>query len=627
MEIVFSVFLSMFVIDGVCGVDPDGVKTVIEGDSLTLQTDFTEMQKDGLTEWKVNKTSIATINKGTGKVEYSDDKLIMMFSGRINLDQTGFLTIWNIRIKHSGEYTVESVSSVGTKSKTFKVIVKESPLKSVEDKDEIKVLSATKGHSETLHTETELQKHDLILWRFGADGSLIAKGDTEDNHTSYYDGDDERFRGKLELDSKTGSLTITDLKTKHTGEFRLKIISDRRILFKRFTVTVSALGLSPGAVAGIFVGILLAVAAAVAAGLVIYCGSNRYKLKKLMSKFSEQLKQMTNISKQLEKMTKTNEKDLEEISKQLKQMTDISENEKTKISEKIKQMAKGIQKEMPKLTEQLKQLREQNIPEQLFEMSEQVNQMTSKDGTEMSQQKTYDDVTQEETPRSELREGERKRLFVEETAISKAIGADRILQDIQGRKSIAIRAEDEVHIHYDDVTQEETPRPEIREGERKRLFVEETAISKAIGADEILRDIQGRKSIAIRAEDEVHIHDLTGVLKISEQETRADVTEEETIRPEIKEGEVERFIYVQETAISKAFGADKRLRDRQGKKSLVIRKTNTEDAGVQTHGTDEKAPENVLKELKEELKEEPTEKEMTEETPFMSQDEEDASND
>lgn len=100
-------------------------------------------------------------------------------------------------------------------------------------------LSAMKGSSETLHTETELQKHDLILWRFGAEGSLIAKADTEDNHTSYYDGDDGRFKGRLEMDSETGSLTITDLETEHTGEFRLKIISDRGILFKRFTVSVS----------------------------------------------------------------------------------------------------------------------------------------------------------------------------------------------------------------------------------------------------------------------------------------------------------------------------------------------------------------------------------------------------
>ncbi|KAK2906702.1 hypothetical protein Q8A67_005687 [Cirrhinus molitorella] len=454
MENVFSVFLTMFVINVVFGVDPDGVKTVIEGDSLTLLTDFTEMQKDGLTEWKVNNTYIATINKGTGKVEYSDDKLMMMFSGRLNLDQTGFLTIWNIRIKHSGEYKVESSSSAGSKSKTFKVIVKESPLKYVEDKDEIKVLSATKGNSENLHTETELQIHDLVLWRFGAEGSLIAKSDTEENHASYYD--DGRFGGKLELDSKTGSLTITDIETKHTGEFRLKIISDRRILFKRFIVTVSALGLSPGAVAAICVVILLVAAAAIAAGVVMYFRSDNYKVKQLMSKIFKQLEQLSKISEQLEQLREIN------ISERL-----------SEISEKLKKTYEG-------------------------KKSEQLHNV------EISKQETHGNVTQEETSGSEIRE------------------------------------------------------------------------------------------------------DLTDDVKISEQETHsykslipgADVTQEETKRHEIKDGEQE--IYVQETAISKAIGADNRLRDRQGKKSLVIRKTNT---AVQTQ-----------------------EKEVNEETPFMSQKEEDEPN-
>ncbi|XP_043078551.1 uncharacterized protein LOC122327332 isoform X2 [Puntigrus tetrazona] len=544
MKLALSVILSIFVFDGVFGVDPDEVKTVIEGDSVALQTDFTEMQKDGITEWTFSNANIASINKGTGKVEYSDDKLVVIFSGRLTLDQTGFLTIWNIRIKHSGEYKVESISTAGTKSKTFKVIVKESPLKSVEDKDEIKVLSATKGNSETLHTETELQEHDLILWRFRAEGYLIAKGDTEDNHTSYYNSADGRFRDRLKLDSKTGSLTITDLDTEHTGEFRLKIISDRRVIFKRFTVTVSVLGLSPGVIAGICVGVLLLVAAvAVVAVVMIYCQRGRYKLKYLMSKVSKQLEQMTKMTEKLERMTKTNEKDLAKISEQLNQMDEanVRENVKNELYGKLKQMSEGYEKALPEIFKQLERLREQRIPEQLFELSEQVNQMS---GTETSQQETCADVPQEETPRPEVR-GERER----------------------------------------------------------RIFVEETPISKALGAGKILRDSQGRKSIAIRAEDdEDHARGLTDV-KISEQESCADVPQEETPRSETGEGERERIIYVEETPISKVLGADKRLKDRQGKKSIVIRKNNTEDPAVQTH--------------------EATEKAANEETPLMNQKEED----
>ncbi|XP_016408651.1 uncharacterized protein LOC107740656 [Sinocyclocheilus rhinocerous] len=236
----------------------------------------------------------------------------------------------------------------------------------------------------------------------------------------------------------------------------------------------------------------------------------------------------------------------------------MSENDRKELSEKLNQMSEDYKKALPKLTERLKQLYEQNIPEQLFKFSEQVKQMTLTDETETSQQETVADVTQKETPRSEIREGEREQfIVVEETAISKAFGADNILRDRQGRKSIAIRAEDDEVQSQTHGLDGNSPGNELKE-----------------------------------------LKDLTEDVKISEQETRADVTQEETQRSEIREGESERFIYVQETAISKAFGADKRLRDRQGKKSLVIRKTNTEDAGVQTHGSDVKAPGNELKELK-----------------------------
>ncbi|XP_051741770.1 uncharacterized protein LOC127508134 [Ctenopharyngodon idella] len=454
MKNAFSMFVCFFVIEGVFDVDPDEVKTVIEGESLTLQTDFIETQKDGLTEWKVNDNSIATINRATGKVEYSDVKLMMMFSGRINLDQTGFLTIWNIRIKHSGEYKVESISSVGTKSKTFKVIVKESPLKSVENKDEIKALLATKGNSETLHTDTDLQKHDLILWRFGAEGYLIAKGDTDNNRTSYYDGDDGRFRDRLKMDSRTGSLTISDIETEHAGEFRLKIISDRRILFKRFTVTVSVPGISPGAVAGICV-VLLLVAAAAAAGVGIYCRPSDSEDKKLISKFSKQLEQLPKISKQLEQLSKLS-KQLSEINE--KELAEGCEKEKTKISEKLKKMSGDCKKEMSEISKQLEQLHEEKISERLSEIAEKVKKMcedkkpeqpeqlslmgeaeTSEQETlltdemEISEQEICADVT-----KMEKGEGERC-IYVAETAISRVIGADRAVIDRQGRRSLVIR--------------------------------------------------------------------------------------------------------------------------------------------------------------------------------------------
>ncbi|XP_048013703.1 uncharacterized protein LOC125246742 isoform X2 [Megalobrama amblycephala] len=456
MKNAFSMFVCFFFVKGVFDVDPDEVKTVIEGDSLNLQTDFIETQKDGLTEWKFNDNSIATINRATGKVEYSDVKLMTMFSDKINLDQTGFLTIWNIRIQHSGVYKVESISSVGIKSKTFKVIVKESPLKSVEDKDEIKALLATKGNSETLHTDTDLQKHDLILWRFGAEGSLIAKGDADNNRTLYYDGDDGRFRDRLKMDSRTGSLTISDIETEHAGEFRLKIISDRRILLKRFTVTVSVPSISPGAIVGIV--LLVAAAAAAAAGVGIYCRRSNSELKKLMSEISKQLEQLSKLSKQLSEI---NEKELAEG----------CDKELSKISEKLKEMSGNCEKEMSEISKQLEQLHEEKISERLSEIAdkikkiceekkpEQPEQLPLTGEAETSEPETHADVTKVETTGSELEkdemeiseqeicadvtqmekgEGERC-IYVAETAISRVMGDDRTVIDRKGRRSLVIR--------------------------------------------------------------------------------------------------------------------------------------------------------------------------------------------
>ncbi|XP_048013932.1 uncharacterized protein LOC125246879 [Megalobrama amblycephala] len=460
MKSAFTMCVCFFVIEGVFDVDPDEVKTVIEGDSLTLQTDFIETQKDGLTEWKFNDNSIATINRATGKVEYSDVKL--MFSDRIYLDQTGFFNIWNIRIKHSGEYKVKSISSVGTKSKTFKVIVQDSPLRSVEDKDEIKALLATKGNSETLHTDTDLQKHDLILWRFGAEGSLIAKGDADNNQTLYYDGDNGRFRDRLKMDSRTGSLTISDIETEHAGEFRLKIISDRRILFKRFTVTVSVPGISPGAIAGICV-IMLLVAAAAGAGVGIYCRRSDSKLNKLMSKFSKQLEQLPKISKQLEQLSKLS-KQLSEINE--KELAEGCEKELSKISEKLKKMSGNCEKEMSEISKQLEQLQEEKISERLSEIADKIKKVCEDKKPEQpelqpltgeaetSEPETHADVTEVEARGSELErdemeiseqeicadvtqmekgEGERC-ILVAETAISRVMGDDRTVIDRKGRQ-------------------------------------------------------------------------------------------------------------------------------------------------------------------------------------------------
>ncbi len=101
---------------------------------------------------------------------------------------------------------------------------------------EMKTVSVTEGDPVTLHVP-QLQGNELIVWRFGDEGKLIAKHDIEAKSSSLYY--DERFRDRLELDKTTGSLIITNTRTTDTGLYTVKISSNKQTSYKRFTVTVS----------------------------------------------------------------------------------------------------------------------------------------------------------------------------------------------------------------------------------------------------------------------------------------------------------------------------------------------------------------------------------------------------
>ncbi|XP_059424650.1 uncharacterized protein LOC132159053 isoform X3 [Carassius carassius] len=120
--------------------------------------------------------------------------------------------------------------------------------------DEGKTLSVKEGDSVTLNPDlNETQGFNLIQWRFGGEGSTIAR--TDGNEISY--ANDERFRDRLQLNDQTGSLTITNMKNTDSGLYRVTISSSKPMINKRFIVTVSGSGVSPGAVAEIFVVFLL----------------------------------------------------------------------------------------------------------------------------------------------------------------------------------------------------------------------------------------------------------------------------------------------------------------------------------------------------------------------------------
>ncbi|XP_056614318.1 natural killer cell receptor 2B4-like isoform X3 [Triplophysa dalaica] len=107
---------------GVFGVDPDHVKSVTEGDSVTLHTEIVK-QTDDLIVWYYGpeNTVVARINGDDISTMYSDDQI---FRDRLKLnDQTGDLIITHITSQHSGLYTLRIRINNEVSNKIFNLTV------------------------------------------------------------------------------------------------------------------------------------------------------------------------------------------------------------------------------------------------------------------------------------------------------------------------------------------------------------------------------------------------------------------------------------------------------------------------------------------------------------------------
>ncbi|XDV23934.1 hypothetical protein PO909_028275, partial [Leuciscus waleckii] len=176
----------------------------MEGDSVTLNTDLTEIHEDDEILWKygAENSLIAQISRTAGISSTSDDVPDGRFRDRLKLDdQTGSLTITNTTTEHAGDYKLV-IRGAKRSSKTFNVSVY----------DAVKSVSVMEGDSVTLNSDlTEMMDEDLIYWRFGNENTVIAEIDVlADRITVYDDVPDGRFRDRLKLDHQTGSLTITN---------------------------------------------------------------------------------------------------------------------------------------------------------------------------------------------------------------------------------------------------------------------------------------------------------------------------------------------------------------------------------------------------------------------------------
>jgi len=102
--------------------------------------------------------------------------------------------------------------------------------------DEVKSVSVTEGDSVSLNTDvTEIQSKDQILWTFGPQETRIAE--IYKQSIDMFDSN-VTFGDRLRLDSQTGSLTIRNIRSEHTGLYKLQIHSTRGTSYKRFNVTV-----------------------------------------------------------------------------------------------------------------------------------------------------------------------------------------------------------------------------------------------------------------------------------------------------------------------------------------------------------------------------------------------------
>ncbi|XP_048037402.1 SLAM family member 9-like [Megalobrama amblycephala] len=104
----------------------DTVKiSVKEGDSVTLNSDLTEMKDDDEILWMYGyeNTLIAEINKRADSLTVYDDFLDGRFRDRLKLDnQTGSLTITDITTEHAGDYELQ-INRINHVRKRFNLTV------------------------------------------------------------------------------------------------------------------------------------------------------------------------------------------------------------------------------------------------------------------------------------------------------------------------------------------------------------------------------------------------------------------------------------------------------------------------------------------------------------------------
>ncbi|XP_056615580.1 uncharacterized protein LOC130430487 [Triplophysa dalaica] len=91
------------------------------------------------------------------------------------------------------------------------------------------------GNPVFLHADVTDIKKVYLIWSYRS--SIIAKLDGGTQKISLYDVDEGIFEDRLQLNNQTGSLTINDIRTNHSGPYQLKIFSNQTSI-KMFNLSV-----------------------------------------------------------------------------------------------------------------------------------------------------------------------------------------------------------------------------------------------------------------------------------------------------------------------------------------------------------------------------------------------------
>ncbi|XP_056614735.1 uncharacterized protein LOC130429911 [Triplophysa dalaica] len=236
--------------------------SVTEGDPAYLMMEDVDTQRYDLIVWRFGDDGILILkgDREDNKTTFTHDEI---YEDRLELNyQTGSLTITDARITDTGLYKVKisgdrraeylrfiltvsasGISSGGVAGIVIVVLLVVSGAVGVfvffhhrrisekKKKKTVNKLSVNEGDSFTLssgHTELEGK---VMTWRFKDKHTTVT---VSEHQTSVCD--DERFKDRVHVDPQTGSLTVTNSRTKDSGLYQLQISTEKSE--RKFTVTV-----------------------------------------------------------------------------------------------------------------------------------------------------------------------------------------------------------------------------------------------------------------------------------------------------------------------------------------------------------------------------------------------------